>query len=95
MGRQPKEYQAFTSLVDRLLKVSTDEILRREAAYKAAAAKNPRKRPFIVGCLPHWSDQFRIHHAASDDTANHFAEPLRVIQSTLVEPKRLFVQIAE
>jgi hypothetical protein len=43
MARPPKEYQAFTSLVDRLLKVPKDELLRREAAYKAEAAKNPRK----------------------------------------------------
>jgi hypothetical protein len=44
MGRPPKEFHAFTSLVDQLLKVPKDEILRREAAYKAEAAKNPRKR---------------------------------------------------
>jgi hypothetical protein len=44
MGRPTKEYQALTSLVDKLLKVPKDEILRREAAYKTAAAKNPRKR---------------------------------------------------
>jgi hypothetical protein len=43
MARQSKEYQAFTSLVDRLLKVPKDELLRREAKYKAEAAKNPRK----------------------------------------------------
>ena len=44
MARQPKEYQAFTSLVDKLLKVPKDEILRRESAHKAESAKNPRKR---------------------------------------------------
>lgn len=44
MGRPPKEYQAFTSLTDRLLRVPKDEILRREAVYKAEAEKNPRKR---------------------------------------------------
>lgn len=44
MARPPKEFQAFTSLVDRLLRVPKDEIVRREAAYKAEVAKNPRKR---------------------------------------------------
>lgn len=43
MARPSKEYQAFTSLVGRLLKVPKDELLRREAEYKAQAAKNPRK----------------------------------------------------
>jgi hypothetical protein len=38
----PKEYQAFTSLVDKLLKVPKDEVLRREAEYKAEAAKSPK-----------------------------------------------------
>jgi hypothetical protein len=41
---RPKEFQVFTSLVDRLLKVPKDEILRREAEYKAEADKNPKKR---------------------------------------------------
>ncbi len=44
MPRPSKEFQAFTSLTDKLLKVSKDEILRREEAYTAEAAKNPRKR---------------------------------------------------
>jgi hypothetical protein len=44
MPRPAKEHQAFTSVLDKLLKVPKDEILRREAAYKAEAAKNPRKR---------------------------------------------------
>ena len=44
MPRPTKEYQAFTATVDKLLTVSKDEILRREAAYKAEADKNPRKR---------------------------------------------------
>ena len=44
MPRQPKEYQAFTLLVDKLLKVPKDEVLRREAEHKAEAAKNPKKR---------------------------------------------------
>jgi hypothetical protein len=44
MPRQPKQLQAFTSLLDRLLKVPKDEVVRREAEYKAEAAKNPNKR---------------------------------------------------
>ena len=44
MGRQTKEHHAFTSVLDKVLKVPKDEILRREAVYKAEAAKNPRKR---------------------------------------------------
>lgn len=44
MARPTKEYHAFTSLVDRLLTVPKDEILRRVDAEKAASAKNPRKR---------------------------------------------------
>ena len=44
MGRPTKEYQAFTSTVDRLLTVSKAELDRRMAAYKAEADKNPNKR---------------------------------------------------
>lgn len=44
MARQPKEFQAMTSLVDRLLKVPKAEIVRREAQYQEEVAKNPRKR---------------------------------------------------
>ena len=44
MARPPKEYQAFTSLVDRLLTVNKAELDRREAEYKKQVAKNPRKR---------------------------------------------------
>jgi hypothetical protein len=44
MSRQSKEHQAFASLVDKLLRVPKEEILRREAVYKEQAAKNPRKR---------------------------------------------------
>ena len=40
----PNEYEAFTRNVDHLLSVPKDEILRREAAYRRKAAKNPRKR---------------------------------------------------
>ena len=44
MPRPPKEFQAFTSLVDRLLKVTKGEISRRVEVEKAASAANPRKR---------------------------------------------------
>ena len=52
MGRPTKEYQAFTSLVDALLRVPKDEIVP-EAAYNEESAKNPRKRgrrPAIAAC---------------------------------------------
>jgi len=38
------EYERFTSLVDRVLSVSHDEIKRREAEYKKQSNANPRKR---------------------------------------------------
>jgi hypothetical protein len=38
------EFDAFTNLVDRVLSVSHEEILRREAEYKKQANANPRKR---------------------------------------------------
>lgn len=44
MPRPPKEYQAFTSMVDRLLSVSRENIQERLAAHKEQADKNPRKR---------------------------------------------------
>ena len=44
MGRQTKEYQAFTSLVEQLLTVPKEELDRRMVAYKEAADKNPNKR---------------------------------------------------
>jgi len=44
MSRPPKEFHAFTSLVDRLLTVPKDEILRRVEAEKAASAENPNRR---------------------------------------------------
>ena len=44
-GRQhTAEYEAFTSLVDRVLSVSHDEIKRREAEHKKQSDLNPRKR---------------------------------------------------
>jgi hypothetical protein len=38
------EYRAFTNLVDHVLSVPHDEILRREAEYQKHAALNPRRR---------------------------------------------------
>jgi hypothetical protein len=44
MARPTKEYQAFTSLVDKLLTVPKDELDRRMVAYKVESDKNPNKR---------------------------------------------------
>lgn len=44
MARQSKEYQAFTSLVDRLLTVPKATIAARVDAHREQAARNPRKR---------------------------------------------------
>jgi hypothetical protein len=44
MARQPKEFQAFTSLMDRLLTVPKEEMDRRQAEYKKESEKNPHKR---------------------------------------------------
>ena len=44
MARPPKEYQAFTSLVDELLTVPKSTIQERHAEHKKKAALNPRKR---------------------------------------------------
>jgi hypothetical protein len=44
MGRPTKEYQAFTSLVDKLLTVPKEELDRRMMAYREEADKNPNKR---------------------------------------------------
>ena len=38
------QFAAFNQLVDKVLSVSREEILRREADYKEQVAKNPRKR---------------------------------------------------
>ena len=46
MARPSTEYQAFSHLTDRLLRVSKEEVDRRIAAYKAEREKIPRsKRP--------------------------------------------------
>jgi hypothetical protein len=44
MAHPPKEYQAFTSLTDRLLKVPRDVVQKRINAHREASAKNPNKR---------------------------------------------------
>lgn len=44
MARQPKEYQAFSALVDRLLVVPKAELDRRQAEYREQAALNPNRR---------------------------------------------------
>ena len=44
MPRPPKEYQAFTSLVDRLLTVPKTEVDRRQAEHRKQAEQNPHKR---------------------------------------------------
>ncbi len=44
MARPAKEYQAFTSLVDKLLTVPKSTIQERHAEHKKRAALNPRKR---------------------------------------------------
>jgi hypothetical protein len=61
MARPTREYQAFTSLVDRLLKVPKEELDRRILAYKAEADKNPNKR----GPKP---KKRRVSASASRDT---------------------------
>jgi len=45
MARPTKEYQAFTSLTDRLLTVSKEELDRRMVAYKADADKRIKTGP--------------------------------------------------
>jgi hypothetical protein len=44
MSRPTKEFQAFTSLTDKLLAVSKATIHERHQAHKEQAAQNPRKR---------------------------------------------------
>ena len=44
MARPSKEFQAFTSLTDRLLSVSKETLDQRMAEYKEKAALNPNKR---------------------------------------------------
>ena len=42
--RPSREFREFIKLTDRLITVPKDEILRREANYKAEVAQNPKKR---------------------------------------------------
>ena len=44
MARPSKEYQAFTSLVDRLLTVPKATIVERHAEHRKQSDLNPRKR---------------------------------------------------
>jgi len=44
MGRPSKEYQAFDSLMGKLLTVPKSTIHERHAAHKKRAALNPKKR---------------------------------------------------
>lgn len=44
MPRPPKEFHAFTSLTDRLLTVSKEELDRRQAVYEKQVQENPHKR---------------------------------------------------
>lgn len=44
MGRPTKEYQAFDSLMGKLLTVPKSTIHERHAEHKKRAALNPRKR---------------------------------------------------
>ena len=39
-----KEFQAFDSLIGKLLKVPRERIVKRVAEHREKAAKNPRKR---------------------------------------------------
>ncbi|MGA2272156.1 MAG: hypothetical protein ABSH00_01290 [Bryobacteraceae bacterium] len=42
--KRSTEYLAFRSLLDRVLAVPHDEIMRREAEYKRQSALNPKRR---------------------------------------------------
>jgi hypothetical protein len=44
MARTSKEYQSFTSLLDRLLSVPKAELDRRVAEHRKRAGQNPRNR---------------------------------------------------
>jgi hypothetical protein len=44
MGRPPKEFQAFDSLMKRLLTVPKAVVAERQAEHRERAAQNPRKR---------------------------------------------------
>jgi hypothetical protein len=42
--RHSREFSAFTKVVDAVLSVSREEMLRREAEYRAAVDANPKRR---------------------------------------------------
>jgi hypothetical protein len=44
MARTSKEFQAFDSLMDRLLTVPKTELDRRQAEYRKQVDENPRRR---------------------------------------------------
>lgn len=44
MPKTSKEFDAFTALTDKLLRVPRAEVQKRIAEHKAQAAKNPNKR---------------------------------------------------
>ncbi len=44
MARPSKEFQAFDSVMRKLLTVSKATIVERHAAHREASAQNPRKR---------------------------------------------------
>jgi hypothetical protein len=44
MGRQSKEYRAFTLLIDKLLTVPKATIQERMVEHREKSARNPRKR---------------------------------------------------
>jgi hypothetical protein len=44
MSQKPSEWDAFTSLVDKVLSIPREDILRSEAEYRKRADANPNKR---------------------------------------------------
>lgn len=44
MPRQSKEFQAFTSLVEKLLAVPKATIIERQASHREQSVANPRRR---------------------------------------------------
>jgi hypothetical protein len=43
--KHSEEYQRFTNLVDNLMTVSHEEIVKREAEYRKQVDANPRPKP--------------------------------------------------
>jgi hypothetical protein len=44
LKRKRSEFEEFTELVDRVLSVPHDEIVRREKEYQEQVAQNPKRR---------------------------------------------------